>query len=184
MRRTTALLRPARGFSLVELVVVVVVIAVLAAVLLEYLTEYAEQAEKASMEQVVTAVRSGLHLRVAGMLVRNADAEIPRLAAQNPMNWLSDKPHIYAGEFAGTAPLELASPRSWYYDTAAKQLVYRVARARHLESPRNPQNEIRFKVWLEQGVLPGGEMLAEPLRGIRRAEFAAIEPYRWLVPEK
>src|ERR1043165_3593287 len=169
MRRTTALLRPARGFSLVELVVVVVVIAVLAAVLLEYLTEYAEQAEKASMEQVVTAGRAGLHLRGAGMLVRNAHA---------------DKPHIYAGEFAGTAPLELASPRSWYYDTAAKQLVYRVARARHLESPRNPQNEIRFKVWLEQGVLPGGEMLAHPLRGIRRAEFAATDPYRWPLPHE
>src|ERR1043165_6974337 len=55
MRRTTALLRPARGFSLVELVVVVVVIAVLAAVLLECLTDYAEQAEKASMAQATIA---------------------------------------------------------------------------------------------------------------------------------
>src|ERR1051326_3508882 len=178
MRRTTALLRPARGFSLVELVVVVVVIAVLAAVLLEYLTEYAEQAEKASMEQVVTAVRAGLHLRVAGMLVRNADAEIPRLAAQNPMNWLSDKPHIYAGEFAGVAPLDLAAPRSWYYDTAAKQLGYRWARPRHLEPRRNAQHKSRFKVGLEQGAGRGGELHAEPLRGIRRAEFAAVEPYR------
>jgi prepilin-type N-terminal cleavage/methylation domain-containing protein len=185
MRRPpTARPRRARGFSLVELIGVVVVIAVLAAVLLRYLADYAEEAEKAAMEQVVGAVRAGLHLRVAAMIVRNGDAEIPRLAEQNPMSWLSDKPHIYAGEFVGAAPVELASPRSWYYDTAAKQLVYRVARAQHLEAPRNAQNEIRFKVWLEQGALPGGEMLAEPLRGIRRAEFAAVEPYRWLVPEK
>jgi prepilin-type N-terminal cleavage/methylation domain-containing protein len=183
-RPATALPRRARGFSLVELVAVVVAIAVLAAVLLEYLAEYAEQAEKAAMEQVVVAVRAGLHLRVAGMIVRDADAEIPRLAEQNPMDWLSDRPHIYAGEFAGAAPVELAAPRSWYYDTAARQLVYRVARARHLDAPRNARNEIRFKVWLEQGALPGGEMLAEPLRGIRRAEFAAVEPYRWFSPEK
>ncbi len=173
----------ATGFSLFELVVVVTVIAVLAAVLLRYMAEYAERAEKAAMEQVVSALDAGLHLRIASLLVRNADAEIPRLAQQNPMSWLAEKPHIYVGEISGTAPPEFAPPRSWYYDSHAKELVYRVARARHLGAPLNGEHDIRFKVWIEQGVLPGGEQLAEPLRGIRRAEFAAVEPYLWFPPE-
>jgi prepilin-type N-terminal cleavage/methylation domain-containing protein len=175
--------RSVRGFSLVELVVVVVVIAILATVLLRYLTEYTEFAEKTAMEQVVSGVRASLHLRVAGMLVRDAEAEIPKLATQNPMEWLSDKPHLYVGEFAGVAPLEVVPPRSWYYDKRALELVYRAHRVRFLEAPRNPEHDIRFKIWIEQGALPGGEMLAEPLRGIRRAEFAPVEPYRWFVPE-
>lgn len=171
--------RRRRGFSLLELVVVIVVIAVLATVLLDYVLEYVERAEKAAMEGVVAAVGAGLHLRVAGLIVRNADDEIPQLAEQNPMEWLSDRPHTFVGMFDGVAPRELAPPRSWYYDVRAKQLVYRVSWTRHLEAPRNPESEIRFKVWLEQGALPGGERLAEPLRGIRRAEFAPTEPYRW-----
>ena len=117
------------------------------------------------------------------MIVRNADAEIPKLAEQNPIEWLAEKPHIYAGDFNGAAPAEVVPPRSWYYDARARQLVYRVQRTRYLESPRNAENDIRFKVWVEQGALPGAEMLAEPLRGIRRAEFAPVEPYRWFVPE-
>jgi prepilin-type N-terminal cleavage/methylation domain-containing protein len=174
---------PAGGFSLVELVAVVVVIAVLATVLVRYLTEYAEQAEKAAMEQVVSTVRAALHLRVAGMIVRNADHDVSKLVEQNPMNWLSDRPHIYVGEFNGVPPVELAPPRSWYYDKQARQLVYRVARARFLDTPSTPEKDIPFKVWIERGTLPGSEMVAEPLRGIRRAEFAAVAPYRWFVSE-
>jgi len=171
------------GFSLVELVVAVTVIAVLAAVLLGYVVEYTERAEKAAMEQVTAAVRAGLHLRVAGLIARNADGEIPKLAEQNPMDWLSDRPHTYVGAFDGVAPANLAPPGSWYFDLRAKQLAYRVIRARHLEAPRNPETELRFKVFVEQGTLPGGELLAEPMRGIRRAEFAPVAPYRWFAGE-
>jgi len=172
------------GYSLFELVVVVTLIAILAAVLLNYVLEYSERAEKAAMEQVASAIRAGLQFRVAGLIVRNADAEIPKLADQNPMDWLSEKPHIYAGEFNGVPPLDLVLPRSWYYDSRDKRLVYRVQRARHLDSPGNPENDVRFKVWVEEGALPDAEMLAEPLRGIRRAEFAPVTPYRWFIPEQ
>lgn len=172
--------RRLRGFTLVELVVVSVVIGVLAAVMLRMYVDYAEQAEQTGMEQVASGIRAALHLRVAGLLASNAsDDAIPALAKQNPMDWLAEQPHLYVGAYDGIAPLEFAPPPSWYYDQRAQELVYRALRVRHLEAPINPYNDIRFKVWVEQGALPGGEMLAEPLRGVRRMEFAPAEGYRW-----
>lgn len=168
-----------RGFTLVELSATLVVVAILAAVLFRMLTDYAESAEKTAMEQVASSVRAGLHLRVAGMIALGTDSAVPKLANQNPMDWLSDKPHIYVGAIYGVAPPELAPPRSWYFDSKANELVYRVARTRSLESPRNPHNEIRFKVTVEQGRLPGTERLGRPLRGLSKVEFGPVEPYRW-----
>ena len=178
--QTRAQLRQ-RGFSLFELVAVVVVIAILALVLLKFGTDYAEEAEKTAMEQVLSSTRAALHLRVAGMIAHNQYDAIPRLAEQNPMDWMSDKPPIYAGTIYGVAPRELAPTRSWYYDSRAKELVYRAQRTRHLLMPRNAENEIRFKIYVEQGTLPGGEEFAKPLRGMRRAEIAAVEPYQWSI---
>ncbi|HKO88811.1 MAG TPA: prepilin-type N-terminal cleavage/methylation domain-containing protein [Burkholderiales bacterium] len=171
--------RRVTGFTLVELVAVVVLIAVLAAVMLKTFVDYAEAAEKSAMEQVASSVRAGLHMRVAGMIALSADAPIAGLAKQNPMDWLAEKPHIYVGKIHGVAPPELAPPRSWYYDTRAHELVYRPSRTRHLSFPHNAHKEIRFKVWVEQGVLPGGESLPEPLRGVRRVELAPVEAYSW-----
>jgi prepilin-type N-terminal cleavage/methylation domain-containing protein len=168
-----------RGFTLIELSATLVVVAILAAVLFRMLTDYAEGAEKAAMEQVASSVRAGLHLRVAGMIALGGEEAIPKLADQNPMEWLSDKPHIYVGEIYGVAPPELAPPRSWYFDSKAKELVYRASRTRHLDAPRNPHDEIRFKVTIEQGRLAGTERLGTALRGIRRTELRPVEPYRW-----
>lgn len=169
------------GFSLVELVVVIVVMAIMATVMFRMYIDYTEQAEKTAMEQVATGIRAALHLRVAGFIARNADDALAGLGKQNPMTWLAEKPRLYVGAFPGVAPLELVPAPGWYYDSRAHELVYRALRTRHLEAPLNPQNDIRFKVWAESGVLPGGEMLSEPLRGVRRLEFAPVEPYRWMI---
>lgn len=175
--------RPPQGFSLIELVAAILVIGVLATVFFRMATDYAEEAEKTAMEQVASGVRAALHMRVAGLIAANADDAIPALITQNPMDWLADKPHLYVGVFHGAAPLELAPQRSWYYDQRVHQLVYRPMRTRHLSSAGNPHNDIRFKVWVEQGALPGGEMLSATLRGIRRLEFAPAEPYQWSIAQ-
>lgn len=173
-----------RGFSLVELVVVVVLIGVLGAVMFRMYVDYAEQAEQTAMEQVASGMRAALHLRVAGLLARGADDVVPHLVQQNPMDWLAEKPHLYAGAFHGAAPSELAPAPCWYYDSRAQEIVYRPLRTAHLEAPAGAPQDIRFKIWVEQGVLPGGEMLAEPLRGIRRLELAPTEPYRWITSSR
>jgi hypothetical protein len=97
------------------------------------------------------------------------------------MDWLSDKPHLYAGAFYGVAPLELAPPRSWYFDTQARELVYRVARTSNLDAPKNPLNDIRFRVIVEDDVLPASASQKAKLRGLKRVEFEPIEEIRWNV---
>lgn len=179
-RRTLRGHRAASGFSLVELLAVAVIVGVLAAVLFRLGADYAEEAEKTAMEAVASGVRAALHLRVAGLIAQNADEAIPALAAQNPMDWLSDKPHLYAGAYEGVAPTDAVSPRRWYYDARARELVYRVERSRHLHAPRNSQHDIRFKVWIEQGALMSGTSPAAT-RGLRRVEFTAVEAYDWRV---
>lgn len=176
--------RRERGFTLIELVTVVVVIGILAGVMFRIYIDYAEQAERTAMEQVASGVRAALHLRVAGLLVRGHEESISSLAKENPMSWLAEKPHHYVGAFHGVAPIELAAPPCWYYDSRAQELVYRALRTRHLEAPANAHNDIRFKVWVDQGALPGGDMLAEPLRGIRRLEFAPVEDYQWITTSR
>ena len=178
--------RGQKGFSLVELVAVLVAVSVLAVVLVKLSIDYAEEAEKTAMEQVVVNVRAALHLRIAGLAARNAYASIPALAGQNPMEWLSDTPHSYAGAIYGVAPRELAPPQSWYYDTRAAELVYRPARTRHLRidgdanvDEADVEKEIRFKVLIEQGPLPGVE--AAGLRGIRRAVIIPVSTYQWSI---
>lgn len=177
-------LRRMRGFSLVELVVVVVLLGILSAVMFRMYVDYTEQAEQTAMEQVASGMRAALHLRVAGLLARGADDAIGHLAGQNPMDWLADKPHLYAGVFHGVPPVELAPAPCWYYDSHAREIVYRPLRTTHLEVPAHPPHDIRFKVWVEQGTLPGGEMLAEPLRGIRKLELAPVEAYRWITQSR
>jgi prepilin-type N-terminal cleavage/methylation domain-containing protein len=60
--------RRAAGFTLVELAVAIGVIAVAAALLLHRLAYHQEMAEKAAMESVVRAVKTGLQLRLADLI--------------------------------------------------------------------------------------------------------------------
>jgi type II secretory pathway pseudopilin PulG len=161
----------------VELLIVASVIALIAAAFLHQMLWYAEQAEKAAVEQVRSAVNAGLQFRVAELLVKGREAEIRALADANPMDWLERKPSSYVGAVDATPGDDVAPPGSWYFDRVTRHLVYRVVRTRHLESPAD--GILRFRVFMNDGELPGGEMLAEPLRGVRRAEFAATTPYRW-----
>lgn len=171
----------ARGFSLIELAAALIVIGVFAGVLLRYAIDYAEQAEKLSMEAVASNVRAALHLRVAAFIVRNAEGNIAALAEQNPMDWLADRPHTYAGAFDGAAPPEAAPPRSWYYDRSAHELVYRAERTRHLHAPDNPEHDIRFRVRVEQGLLDPDAPPEAALHGVRMMQFEPITPYDWQV---
>src|SRR5712691_3210450 len=110
------------GLTLIELIVVVCIIALCAVVLLDRLRFYQEAAEKAAMEYTVGVLRSALQLRVAAMLLRGEEKNIESLVRVNPIDWLTEPPPGYRGEFRAAQPVV---PRgSWYFDATRSELVY------------------------------------------------------------
>jgi len=159
-----------RGFSLVELVVSLTLAAILVGVLLERALYYAELAEKSAMEQVALDLRSSVNLRVAELILENRFAELPALAAQNPMNLLVRKPANYLGVLAGAGTQEVVRG-NWYFDNTSKELVYYVDSGRYFAPDEQGRMRAAWRVKLVQGV--GGA--AAP----QWARLELVQPYRW-----
>ena len=165
--------RAGRGFTLVELVVVVCIVAVSAALLVDRLRFYQEAAEKAAMEYTVGAVRSGLQLRVAAMLIRGEERNIESLARANPVDWLVGPPPGYRGEFRALQP---AVPRgSWYFDATRSELVYVPDLDGHLKVLADGSKRLRFRVQISfEPAEPDSER--KVFAGMR---VEPVSPYVW-----
>jgi len=163
-----------RGFSLLELVIVVVVVVFLIAVALDKLLWYAERAERAAMEQSVSAMKSALGLRFASLYLRGQVKTIQALSEENPMDWLAERPPGYLGELWQPALATLERP-SWYFDRARKQLVYVPLRTRYLVTGKDNDPRISYRVIVDFG--PGRDSGAAA--ELRRLGIEPSEPYNW-----
>lgn len=159
-----------RGFSLFELVVSLTLMAVLVGVFLERALYYRELAEKSAMEQVALDLRSSVNLRVAELVLENRFAELPALAAQNPMDLLVGKPQNYLGVLAGAGTQEVVRG-NWYFDNTSKEVVYYVDSGRYFAPDEQGRMRAAWRVKLVQGV--GGA--AAP----QWARLELVQPYRW-----
>ena len=116
-------MKQARGFSLLELIVVICVVAVLAGTLLSRIVWYQKQAEMAQKDTVVGVIRSALGMKIAQLVVQGRQQEISKLATMNPMDLLAQKPPNYLGEF-NTLQNEKISSGNWYFNRKLLLLVY------------------------------------------------------------
>jgi general secretion pathway protein G len=167
--------RASRGLTLIELIVVICIVAVSAAFLVDRLRFYQEAAEKAAMEQTVGAVKSALQLRVAAMLVRGEERDIESLARVNPVDWLTEPPRGYRGEYRSAQPA--VPPGSWYFDATRNELVYVPNLDGHLERLSDGSKRLRFRVRLDFEP-------ARPDSGRRRGVLSRmgvepVTPYSW-----
>jgi len=80
------------GFTLIELVVIIVVLAILAAVAIPRLFKVTEEAEKASVSNMVSSLESAMSIYVAKQFVDGQSITI-----QNPFDLLSNVPSNYSG---------------------------------------------------------------------------------------
>ncbi len=166
----------ARGFTLLELVVVVIIIGILFVIAANKLLALQATAERAAMMNVLGTLRSAIGMDIADHIVRQ---DIDGLVAQrggNPMDWLAQTPHNYAGESTDPAKMQAGL---WYFDPQKRALVYRVEHAEHFSTSLPGPARARFRIELAyddnnaNGRYDAGR---DTVYGLRLAE---MEPYRW-----
>jgi prepilin-type N-terminal cleavage/methylation domain-containing protein len=135
----------ARGFSLLELVVVVIAVALLAGVALDRLLPLVGRAQRAAFQSVQGDLQTALLLAAAERITSGEAHTLPQLSADNPMALLLKPPANYVGSVPWPDPNEL--PRaSWYYDEHEHRLAYRVGRYTRFEATDGPQDLIELEV--------------------------------------
>ena len=148
------------------------IISVLAAVLLNRLAYYQEMAEKAAMESTVRVIKTGLQIRLAELIIGNRQGEAATLEAEDPMLWLDRRPANYGGAYR--EPPRLGR---WYFDAAARQLVYVVNTGNRLDlATAADAKQIRFRAQLLKDRLNVGGAAVESVTGVT---LTAVTPYRW-----
>ena len=164
--------RASQGFTLVELAVAVSVIAVAAALLLNRLAYHQEMAEKAAMEAVARAVKTGLQLKLAELIATQGQAEAGILEVEDPMRWLEARPDNYGGFYA--AGIDRGK---WYFDSGKRHLVYIVNTGRRLElDTGGGPAEMRFQARLvkDRVAFAGGAQ-----ESVTAVTLTPVTSYRW-----
>lgn len=138
-------MRRARGFTLIEMLVVVVAIGILAGFALDRLLPLIGRAQRAAFVRVQADLQTALLLEAAERITRGDANTLAELAGSNPMALLLKPPGNYAGSIPWPAESEI--PRAmWYFDEHEKQLAYRVGRHTRFEAHDGPQDRIELRV--------------------------------------
>lgn len=163
----------ARGFTLLELVVVVCVVALLGVTAIDRLLHVREQAEKAMVEQNIAMLKAAVRFQVAERVAANRTAEIAALAGRNPADWLEEPLPGYRGEFAGGQAPDCRG--CWFFDSLRHELVYLPDRAEHLQPGSPGGKAIRVRVEVRAPQENAGGAAISPIPAAR----LVVEPYQW-----
>lgn len=169
--------RSAKGFTLLELIVVIMIVAVLIGLFLESALYYMERAEKSAMEEMAGSIQSALTMQYGQMLTRGKSSDLAALTGGNPMNWMQKKPHNYAGEYYEPSPKSVP-PGNWMFDLRSRELIYVPDRTDHFKPGRDGKYWVRFHVTAsyEPSPLPSLHNAGPVLTGIL---FEPVQPYSW-----
>lgn len=169
----------ARGFTLLELVIVIVIIGVLAGFLLDRVLPLIGQAERVAFQQVRAQVQSALLLEAAERIARGESGSLGELAGANPMSLLLQPPGNYLGERSSPRIDDL--PRaSWHFDTRDGRLVYRPGRQAEIETLEGPDDRIELAVSFAYRDRNGDGRFQPSVDNFDGLRLAPIYPFRWL----
>jgi prepilin-type N-terminal cleavage/methylation domain-containing protein len=170
--------RSERGLSLLELVIVIVIISVLLVVAIDRLLALRFEAERATVQSVIGALRSALYIEFAHAAARGQLQRMDVARGSNPMLRLAEKPEGYAGEFFGTDP-ELFEAGTWYFDTRDRALVYMVRFPQQFVTPLSGSPRLRLAVEPDYDDVDANGRFdpgRDPVRGLK---LVPLEPFYW-----
>ena len=163
----------ARGFTLVELLVVISIAALLAGVALERFMRHQELGERVAVEQNLAAINVALTMKFAAWVTLGNPAGIEREVGKNPVHLLARPPENYLGELY--APdVRTLEKRSWHFDRESGELVYVPNRRRYFSAAAELPDKLRFRVALT----PGRNVPGEP-RELPQPFIATLTPFVW-----
>lgn len=167
-----------RGFSLLELLIVIVIVSVLLVVAIDRLLVLRFEAERATVQTVIGAMRSALYIEFAAAAARGEIGRMDRAHGSNPITHLAEKPEAYAGEFYGPDPV-VFEPGTWYFDLRDRALVYLVRFPQQFVTPLAGPPRLRLMVEPDYEDLDrNGRFDAgrDPVRGLK---LVPLEPFFW-----
>ena len=170
--------RCGRGFSLLELLIVIVIISVLLVVAIDRLLALRFEAERATVQTVLGALRSALYIEFAAAAAKGEIKRMDTAPGSNPMLHLAEKPEGYAGEFYGPEP-KVFEPGTWYFDLRDRTLVYVVRFPQQFITPLAGPPRLRVVVEPDyddtdrNGRFDPGR---DPVRGLK---LVPLEPFFW-----
>lgn len=168
----------ARGFSLIEVVIVIILISILYVVGIDKFLEMRVDAERVALENAVGTLRSALSIEVAAHIARDDIQGLYALEGSNPMRRLSEKPKNYLGELAGPDPAAIEGGK-WYFDTRDATLVYRVKYGDHFKTALLGPPRARFAVRLDYDDINGNRVFDKGTEQIHGVRLDALESYAW-----
>ena len=170
--------RGERGFSLLELLIVIVIISVLLVVAVDRLLALRFEAERATVQTVLGALRSALYIEFAAAAAKGEIKRMDTAGGSNPMLHLAEKPEGYVGEFYGPEP-KVFEPGTWYFDLRDRTLVYVVRFPQQFVTPLAGPPRLRVVVEPDyddterNGRFDPGR---DPVRGLK---LVPLEPFFW-----
>lgn len=169
-----------KGFTLIELVIVISMVGILAGMLFSRVLIYQELAEKAAMQQVVSAVQTALVLQYGHRMAFNMDSEVNDISTENPMEWLAQKPINYAGEFNSIKPGAI-EPGTWAFDLNSRELVYVPDHKEYFVPAKDGISWVRYRTRFVYDQPAGNKITGvTELAGVT---FSPVVPYQWLIRE-
>jgi general secretion pathway protein G len=168
--RNSAVMQGARGFTMIELILVVVLVSVVAVVGIDRLLYYQERAEKAAMDATLASFKMGLQIHSAELAIANQLSDVATLERENPVRWLDAPPPNYGGEYRSPG-----EPGNWYFAPKQAELVYVAKNNSYLRLP-GETNELRFKVRLRYDDIQIADGKNRVPVGI---SIVAVTPYNW-----
>ena len=173
------ILNPSKGFTLIELLIVIGIVAILAGMFFSRVLVYQELAEKAAMQQVVSAVQSGLILEYGHRMASGMGPLANNITHENPIDWLARKPTNYAGEFNKVYPAAI-EPGNWAFDKETHELVYFPNHVEYFVPAKQGVRWIRYHTRF----VYESSFRAKEIKVLTGVTFSPVEPFQWSIKEK